>query len=111
MVTNEEQKFIEHWEKVRDEQNTLSYKILSGLPMAMLFALPILLFLVAVRFFFKDWYAKISHIGTGPFIAAIIAIMVVVVFYSWFRMHFKWEMNEQFYQELKSKQKKQSAVS
>jgi len=30
-----------------------------------------------------------------------------MLFFSYFRMQYKWEMNEQLYQELKSKQKKE----
>lgn len=108
MLTDHELRFIAYWEKVREPKSRFSAKLAGGLPMAMLFGLPILLFMVVVRIFFKDWYAKISHFGIGPFIAAIVAVMIAIVFYAWFRMHFKWEMNEQFYKELKTKQKKQA---
>jgi len=36
----------------------------------------------------------------------VIAMACVVLFYSYFRMQYKWEMNEQLYKELKSKENK-----
>ena len=74
--------------------------------MATLFCLPIILFLFAVYLFFPDWYTKISNTSTGSFITILIAVFICILFISYFRMHYKWEMNEQLYQELKSKEKK-----
>ena len=75
--------------------------------MALLFGLPIILSVILVRIFFPDWFMKISQTSPGTFITVIIAMFIVMLFYSFFRMQYKWEMNEQLYKELKSKENKQ----
>ena len=110
MVSEKEKEFICYWEKVRIERSKMSNKITSGLPMAAMFGLPIILSLIVVRIFFPDWYAKMSSITSGMFMAVVIAVVIAVVFYGYFRMHFKWEMNEQLYKELKIKEKKQERL-
>jgi cbb3-type cytochrome oxidase subunit 3 len=53
-----------------------------------------------------EWYTKISATSPGTFFTVIIAMCLVIVFYAFFRMQYKWEMNEQLYTELKSKENK-----
>ena len=74
--------------------------------MALLFGLPIILLVVVVKLFFPDWYMKISGMSPGMVVTAVIAVIGIVLFYSYFRMQYKWEMNEQFYKELKLKENK-----
>jgi hypothetical protein len=64
------------------------------------------LLVVVVRLFLPDWYMKISGTSPGMFLTAVIAMFGVVIFYAFFRMQYKWEMNEQLYKELKSKENK-----
>jgi len=45
------------------------------------------------------------------FITAIIAVIAIIIFYSGFSMQFKWEANEQLYQELKAKEKKDQVIT
>jgi len=54
---------------------------------------------------------KISQTTPGMFISAIIAVVCIVLFYSFFRMQYKWEMNEQLYQELKYKENRENENS
>ncbi len=98
--------FLRYWERNRDIENTFMSKLTRGFPMALLFGLPIILLVVVIRLFLPEWYMKISGTSPGMFVTAIIAMMGVVVFYSYFRMQYKWEMNEQLYKELKSKENK-----
>ncbi len=95
---------MQYWEKERVKQNTVTSKILNGLPMAMMFSLPILLFVFVVYIFFPEWYTKVSQTSQGTFITIVIAVFICIIFFSYFRMHYKWEMNEQLYEELKSKE-------
>jgi hypothetical protein len=74
--------------------------------MALIFSLPIILLVVVVRIFLPDWYMKISGTSPGMFLTAVIAMLLITFFYAFFRMHYKWEMNEQLYQELKAKEKR-----
>jgi glucan phosphoethanolaminetransferase (alkaline phosphatase superfamily) len=107
MITEKEKNFIEYWERVRMGRSSFINKFLSGLPVATMFGLPIVLLIVIIRIFFPEWYTKISNTTSGMFIVVVIAVVIAVIFYGYFRMHFKWEMNEQLYKELKFKQKKE----
>jgi hypothetical protein len=122
MLTEKDKQFIMYWEQVRGAEGTFRHKFLSGLPMAFMFGLPILLLFAAVKIFFPAWFATASHKSTdivvpemtekfmklsaGDMMAAFIAVVIIILFFSYFRKHYKWEMNEQLYQELKSKEKK-----
>ncbi|MFT3678964.1 MAG: hypothetical protein QM791_01750 [Ferruginibacter sp.] len=105
-MTEKERSFVQYWEQHREAESLFFSKLMRGLPMAILFTLPIILSVVVVWLFFPDWYMKISGNSAGAFVTVIIAMLAIVLFYSWFRMHYKWEMNEQLYQELKSKENK-----
>jgi uncharacterized BrkB/YihY/UPF0761 family membrane protein len=111
MLTEKEEQFIRYWEADRELRSTFMHKLLTGLPMAAMFALPILLFIMLVYIFLPDWYAKISGTQTGSFVMAVVAVLICIIFFAYFRMHFKWEMNEQLYQELKQKQQKTKAAN
>ena len=121
MVTEKEKGFLRRWEQVREKENSLTHKLLSGLPMAMMFGLPILLFFIAIKIFLPgwattapgnkksdfdlpDWAVKFSQVSFGDILMVIIGVVILVLFYAYFRMHFKWEMNEQLYKELKYKE-------
>jgi hypothetical protein len=122
MLTAKDKQFIIYWEQVREAESTFRHKFLSGLPMAFMFGLPILLFFGAVKIFFPAWFTTASHKSTeivvpemtekfmklsaGDMMAAFIAVVIIILFFSYFRKHYKWEMNEQLYQELKNKEKK-----
>ena len=106
MLSDKEKQFIIYWEREREKQNSIVRKLLNGLPMAILFSLPVVLLLFAVYIFFPDWYTKISNTSSGSFITIVIAVFICFLFFSYFRMHYKWEMNEQLYRELKNKENK-----
>jgi membrane protein YdbS with pleckstrin-like domain len=106
MLSEKEKQFLLYWEAERDKQNTVSSKILNGLPMAIIFSLPVFLAIFAVYFLFPDWYTKISNTSSGTFVTVFIAVLLCIFFFSYFRMHYKWEMNEQLYHELKKRQNK-----
>jgi len=110
MLTDDEERFLEYWEKNREEQSTVGSKFLRGMPVACLFGLPVLLFVLIVYLFFPDWYMKISGTSAETFLVIVIAVLIVIIFYAFARMHFKWEMNEQTYLELKHKQKRSRAA-
>lgn len=74
--------------------------------MAFLFGLPILLLVLCVYLFLPEWYTKISKTSSATFVVVVIAVLIAIVFYAFVRMHFKWEMNDQQYKEIKAKEKK-----
>lgn len=105
MLNEEEKKFIVQWERDRVEFSTVKSKFLRGLPMAMIFSFPIFFSVIMVYFFSPEWYTKVSQNIAGSFLVVVLAVMIIVLFFSFFRMHFKWEMNEQLFEELKHKEK------
>ena len=104
MLSEKEKDFIIYWEKEKDSRNTFSAKLMQGLPMAALFCVPILLFIAAVYLFFPEWYTRVSSRLPGSITTIVIAVIICILFFSYFRMQFKWESNEQLYRELKQKQ-------
>ena len=101
---------MRHWEEVRGNESRFMSKLTRGLPMAMLFGLPVILSLMAVYILSPDWYAKISVSASGVFETLLLAVILIILFFSYFRMHFKWEMNEQLYLELKGRLKQEDAA-
>ena len=99
-----------YWEQERDKQSSTKAKLINGSPMAVLFSIPILLFITAVYLFFPEWYTKISNRLAGSLVTIIIALILCTLFYSYFRMHYKWEMNEQLYHELEAKARRPDAA-
>ena|SRR6218665_2986322 len=110
MLTERELQFIKYWQAERETQGRFATKLRNGLPMATIFALPIILFILAVYLWFPDWYMKVSGTTSGSFFVIVIAVFLCILFFAYFRMHFKWEMNEQLYKELKQKQRMQDAA-
>ena len=106
MLSEKEEQFIRYWEKVRVEQSGFWNKLLSGMPVAVLFSLPILFSVVAVNIFSPEWFTKISQKAMTATYSILVAVVICIFFFSYFRMQFKWEMNEQLYRELLSKKSK-----
>lgn len=102
MITPEEQKFIDYWDKNRNKNKALFYQMAVGLPIGLVFGLPIILALI-----FSDWYHSLPFITSSELVTIMIAVLAIAVFYALFRMRHRWEMNEQFYKELKFKESKQ----
>ncbi|MEO8414274.1 MAG: hypothetical protein ABI472_11475 [Ginsengibacter sp.] len=105
MLTKDEQLFIEYWEKNRIKEKTFLRQILGGLPIGLVFALPVLLAVI-----FHGWYKNMIYISDSQLIVIIIGVLCTAVFFAIFRMKFKWENNEQLYKELKFKEKRDDAA-
>jgi hypothetical protein len=69
------------------------------------FALPVLVVVI-----FHDWYKNMIPISKSLIILITITVLGIAVFYSVFRMKFRWDANEQFYKELKFKEQKTDAA-
>ncbi len=99
-LSNDEERFMEWWEKNRDIRKKTSKQLMIGLPMATVFVFAILFN------FFAGWYKRATmmmNTHSSLILVLIIAAIAIVVFYSIFSMRYKWEMNEQRYQELQVK--------
>lgn len=99
MITTEEQKFIDYWDKNRDKHKRVFYQMAVGLPIGLVFGLPIILALI-----FSNWYHSLPFVSSSELVTIMIAVLGIAVFFALFRMRHRWEMNEQFYKELKFKE-------
>ena len=106
MLSQKEIEFVNHWKTVRVEHSSFSSKMKRGLPMAILFSMPIIFSIAAVYFFSPEWYTKVGQKASSSFSPIFIAVFICILFFAYFRMHFKWEMNEQLYQELIARENK-----
>jgi len=105
MLTKDEMLFIEYWEKNRGREKQFLRQLVGGLPMGLVFALPVL-----VAVLFHGWYKNMVYISDSQIIVIIIAVLCVAFFFSIFRGRFKWEQNEQLYKELKFKKRTDDAA-
>ncbi len=86
---------------IREKQKKLLYKLAIGLPVGLVFSLPVLLSVL-----FHDWYKTMIFISSTQITLILITVFGIAVFFALFKMKFKWEENEQRYKELKFKQSK-----
>jgi hypothetical protein len=105
MLTKDEILFLEYWEKRREKEKQFFRQLVTGLPMGLVFALPVLLVVI-----FHGWYKNMIYISDSQIIVIIIGVLCVAIFFSIFRGKFKWEHNEQLYKELKFKEKQDDAA-
>ena len=98
MLTESEEKFIEYWEKNRENESKLTYQLLSGLPWGLLFSLPILINFLLGRF----WYKRADAVGTAQFnpLVLVFAVLLITIFIGVFRKKFQWEERNQHYKSL-----------
>ncbi len=107
MLTDDEKRFMEYWEKNRERHARLSYQLLSGLPLGAVFSLPIVINFILGRF----WYKRADAVGISQFnpMVLVVAILAISVFIAVFNKKFKWDQNEQKFLELKSRQRREMA--
>lgn len=104
MLNKEEETFILYWKENRSKQKRLFRQFLMGIPLALLFVIPIVLN------FFSGWYKRAAMItSTSEFNPGVLllALVLIVVFVAIFSRKFRWEQNEQRYIELLAKKQRQ----
>src|SRR5690349_15873085 len=107
MLNKREQEFVTYWEANRLRQKRLDVQLLAGIPIGLYFALPILIILFTGRFWFKRADMLINTM-LSPFVL-VLAIFMIVVFVAVFYKRHQWDMKEQQYLELKSKDSRNQA--
>ena len=100
MDNEQRQLFIDYWEANREREGRLSTQLLFGIPVGMLFSVPVLVILLSARLWYKraDMAANTQLSPTLIIIAvAVIAAFVAVIY----KRH-QWDMKEQQYLEFKA---------
>lgn len=101
MLTEEEKKFIDYWEKNRDRQKKTVRQFLLGIPAGLLLAIPILLN------FLSGWYKRAGMMtNTSDFNPGVllVGLLLIIGFMAIFTRQHRWDRNEQFYKELKARE-------
>ena len=80
MLSQKEIEFVNHWKSVRVEHSSFSSKMKRGLPMAILFSMPIIFSIAAVYFFSPEWYTKVSQKASSSFTPIFIAVFICILF-------------------------------
>jgi hypothetical protein len=103
MLNKEEEAFILYWKENRIKQKRVFRQFLLGIPLALLFVVPIVLN------FFSGWYKRAAMMSsTSEFNPGVLllALILIVVFVAIFSRKFRWEQNEQRYIELLARKQK-----
>ena len=107
MLNEREKLFVDYWESHRDKEGAFWYQLLTGLPIGLLFGLPVMFIVFTARFWFKraDMVAN-SQMSMG---VLIFAILLIAVFVAMIYKRHQWEMKDQQYKELKAKEKSEGS--
>ena len=106
MLTDDEKKFVDYWEKNRDKQKKIVRQLLLGIPVGLLLAIPILIN------FSSGWYKRAGMMtNTSDFNPGVllVAMLLIIGFMAIFSRRHQWDKNEQFYKELKARESAESA--
>jgi hypothetical protein len=106
MLTEQERRFLEYWEANRLREKKINKQLLLGLPIGLLFAVPVLILLFSGKF----WYTRANmeaNSQSSPVIL-MIAVICIAVFVAVFYKRHQWEQREQHYLELKAREKEES---
>ena len=105
MLTKEEEAFLLYWEKNRSRQKKLFRQFLVGIPIGLLFVIPIAIY------FSSGVYKKADMEANSPYfspVVLIVALLLIVGFTGVFYQQHQWEQREQRYRELLIKQSAQN---
>lgn len=97
--TDQELKFMEYWEKNRLKEKRLISQLTYGLPLGILFAVPVLINFLLGRF----WYKRADAVGLSQFNPTILVVAVALIasFVGVMSRKFRWEKLENQYLSLK----------
>jgi len=106
MLTEREKKFVAYWEQHRNKEKKVFRQLLFGLPLGLLFVIPIVLN------FSSGWYKRANmwargHTDDQSGTVLIVAGLIILVFIAIFSKRHRWEMNEQTYRELLARDEKE----
>ena len=106
MLDQKEKLFVEYWEVNRMKEKNLLYQLLTGLPIGLLFALPIIFILFTGRYWFKR-ADMVANSALSPVIL-IAAVFIIALFVAILYKRHQWDMKEQQFKQLKAKQNHKS---
>lgn len=106
MLDQKEKLFVEYWEMNRAKEKSIFYQLLTGLPIGLLFALPIIFILFTSRYWFKR-ADMVANTELNP-VVLVSAVLIIATFVAVLYKRHQWDMKEQQYKELKVKENRKS---
>ena len=106
MLDQKEKLFVEYWELNRMKEKNIFYQALTGLPIGLLFALPIIFILFTGRYWFKR-ADMVANAELSPVIL-VTAVLLIAMFVAILYKRHQWDMKEQQYKQLKVKENQKS---
>lgn len=102
MLNEKEKLFVEYWQENRMKESSPYYQILTGLPMGLLFSVPIILILLSG----KLWYKRADMVANSKMstVVLLLAVFLIALFVAVLYKRHQWEMKEQQYLELKARE-------
>jgi hypothetical protein len=102
MLNEQEKMFVKYWEANRLKEKRIIKQLLIGLPVGVLFGLPVILILFSGKF----WYKRADMVATTHLnpLVLIIAVVMIIVFVAIFYKRHQWDMKEQQYLEFKARE-------
>jgi hypothetical protein len=99
--------FMAYWEQNRQKEKKVLNQLLIGLPLGILFGMPVLINLLL------GWYKRADMEARTELSPAVLltAVFLIIAFVAIFSRRHKWEMKEQHYQELKARKQASDAHS
>ena len=102
-LSADEIKFLAYWEANRLREKRITTQLMYGLPMGILFAVPIIVNFLMGRF----WYKRADAVGMSQFspTVLVVAVLLIAVFIALINRRFRWEKLEQQYLEIQSRER------
>ena len=100
-LNREEKEFMEWWEANRLQEKRWVRQLTIGLPVGLVFGLPILLSVL-----FRGWYKRMPYISGAQLTLILMGCLAIAVFYAVIRMHVRWDEREQHYKSLLMKKER-----
>ena len=106
MLSPEEKKFIEYWKSRREKEGQFGWQLLTGIPIGLLFSLPIFILLLTGKF----WYKRADMVAMSKLspIVLVVAIMLIACFIAVFHRRVQWEKKEQQFLEIQQREQNES---
>jgi hypothetical protein len=108
MLTQREKDFIHYWEANRLRRKKVFRQFLIGIPVGLLFVIPI------VINFSSGWYRRADMEAHSPDfnpMVLFVALLLIVAFTAIFYQRHRWDQYEQHYQELRARLQKEETVA
>src|SRR5688500_18673366 len=88
MLTEKEQKYIAYWKSRRDREGRFGWQLLTGIPIGLLFSLPIFVIVITGKF----WYKRADMVAMSKLspVVLVVAILLIACFIGVFHRRVQW---------------------